>query len=317
MNWAFCGFGNIAKKFCTALLSVPDQKIVAVATRSQTAEVQKWAGSCKVYEDYKALAEDPKVDIVYINTTHNFHVEQIILFASHGKHILCEKPVFIHPSQIKLVKGYVGKVFIMEALWTRFLPAYQFVKKIILEDRIGTLKWADINFAFDNSDQPKQRLHTLELAGGALLDIGIYPVQLVLDLMDHNYPDTIDALATLNDEKVDISTAVTMHFKENDFYGQIFCSVDRQGNNQAVIYGKKGSITMKLFWMCYEVVTIIDGVEKIYHFPHQINGYEYQIYEVVNCIKNGKLESEKMSFDHSVKIIEVLGSVKSKIGYGM
>ena len=317
MNWGFCGFGHIAKKFCTALLSVENQKIVAVATKSKSQDVDKWVGKCKVYNDYTLLAEDNEVDVVYINTTHNFHVEHIALFASRGKHIICEKPIFIHPDEVGSIRNYIDKVFIMEALWTRFLPSYRFVKQVIEEGRIGQIKWADINFAFDNSDNPKERLHKLELAGGALLDIGIYPVQLVLDLMNHQKPDKIEASATLNEHKVDITTAMILHWKKNDFYSQLFCSVDRQGSNKAVIYGKHGSITMNLFWMCEEVIVNIDGKEEKFSFPHRTNGYECQIEEVVKCIGENKKQSSIMPLNHSIDIITILGEIKTMIGYGL
>ena len=317
MKWGFCGFGNIAKKFCTALLAVEDQKITAVATLSKSHEVSSWLGKCKVYNDYKALADDPEVEIIYINTTHNFHIEQIELFAASGKHILCEKPMFTHPAQIERIKRFEGKVFIMEALWSRFLPAYSKVKEIIHSGLLGQIQWADINFAFDTSDHPKERLQRLELAGGALLDIGIYPIQLVQDLMKNQIPDHITAHATLNDEKVDITTAMILHWKKNDFFAQLFCSVDRLGSNQAVIYGKKGSLTMKNFWMCEEIILETHGKKEYFQYPHSINGYEYQIIEVVECIEGGRFQSEIMSLEDSYNLIQTMGIIKEKVGYGL
>ncbi|HMP29613.1 MAG TPA: Gfo/Idh/MocA family oxidoreductase [Saprospiraceae bacterium] len=316
MKWGFCGFGHIAKKFCTALQSIDGQTIVAVATKSKQAEVSEWIENCKVYSSYEALAQDDEVTIVYINTTHNFHVEQVLLFANAGKNVVCEKPMYIHRDEIKKLQAVTDSVFIMEALWSRFLPAYQFVKQKIDQGLIGQLTWMDVNFAFDNSDQPKDRLQNLDLAGGALLDIGVYPIQLALDLMNNEPPDYINAIASLNDHKVDITTSMILKWK-NDFYANCFCSVDRIGRNEAVIYGKKGYITMKLFWMCEEVSITIDDTTEIHYFPHKVNGFEYQIEEAIQCIKDGKKQSSIMSLSHSNTIAEIASLVKEQIGYGL
>jgi predicted dehydrogenase len=316
MNWGFCGFGNIAKKFCTALQSIEGQKITAVATLSQQEHVVEWISDCKVYSTYEDLANDPDIDIVYINTTHNFHVNQVLLFAKAGKHVICEKPMYVHSKEIEPILDVADTVFIMEAIWSRFLPAYRFVKAQINEGKIGELKWLDVNFAFDNSDQPKERLQKLELAGGALLDIGIYPIQLAFDLMNNELPKYLTAIGTLNESKVDITTSIQLKW-ENDFYANCFCSVDRIGNNQAVIYGKQGYITMKNFWMCEEVIITLGDVSTSYYFPHKVNGYEYQIEEVVQCIADGKTQSDIMPLKDSNNISSILSEVKDKIGYGM
>ncbi len=318
MNWGFCGFGHIAKKFYTALMGTEGQNVVAIATRSKMDEAKEWASNCTYYDSYESMAQDPNIDIVYINTTHNFHVQQVAIFAASGKHVVCEKPMYIHPDEIALLHPFYDKVFIMEALWTRFLPAYRFVKNVIDQNRLGKIKWLDVDFAFDNSQDPKQRLQTLALAGGALLDIGVYNIQLALDMMNNKMPDAIKATGSLNTHKVDLTTAILMRWNEEDVYANTFCSVDRIGGNKATIYGENGYISMKNFWMCEEVsLKYNDQDEEVHQFPHRINGFEYQIDEVIKCIKDNKTQSDIMSLEHSAKIAHIMGNVKDQIGYGL
>jgi len=198
-SWGIIGPGKIANKFATALPLAGNALLTAVASRD-AARAGNFAaehGAARVYESYEQLAADPAIDAVYIATPHGFHAEHALLCLRQGKAVLCEKPMALNARQIgeMIAASEHHRVFLMEAMWTRFLPLMEAIIGLIAAGKIGQLKYIQANFGFLAPFQPTGRLYDLRLGGGSLLDIGIYPLFLCLQLLGE--PDSIHAAGQL------------------------------------------------------------------------------------------------------------------------
>src|SRR6187402_265920 len=187
IRWGILGCGKIANKFATDLQLIEDAELVAVASR----DVEKGKAFASLFHarlnfnTYEALASCDEVDVIYIATPHGFHLEHTSLCLQHSKAVLCEKPMAINSKQVKemIDLAQKQKVFLMEAFWTKFLPQYQKVVELIQAGEIGTIKMIEADFGFKATSPTPQRLYDVALGGGALLDVGIYPVFLALSLL--------------------------------------------------------------------------------------------------------------------------------------
>jgi predicted dehydrogenase len=315
IKWAYCGFGRMALKFHQSVKTIEEIEVVAVATKSKQDIAKEHVPKAKLYDSYEEMALDPNIDVVYISTTHNFHMDQVDLFAKNGKAVLCEKPMIIRKDQVSILERYRGKVLIMEAMWTRYLPAYLKAMELVNLGYIGKVRWFEASFTFDNIGLPAGRLQNKDLAGGALYDIGIYPLAIALDLANNKKPQEVKAIATLNDQKVDITTSVLCKW-EDDFYANLFCSVDRRGTNEARIHGDLGTLTLSNFWMSQRInISRVDHVETI-DIPFEVNGYAHIIKAFIEACHHKKLEVKKMTFDHSILLGSLMDEILNQVGYG-
>lgn len=299
MKWGFMGFGNIAPKFLKSLQAFPDQMVAAIATKSGKETASQLCPGARLYDDYRQLAEDDDIDIIYISTTHNFHEDQVLMSLASGKHVLCEKPMALNMASALKLSQFPRKSFLMEAMWTRFLPGYKKAMELISEGLIGEVHWMQANFAFDRPGNPDGRHRNPLLAGGALYDIGIYPLAMALDLAGNVSPTKLTALANFTPENVDMNLAFNLSFK-NGFMAQGFCAFDKEGTNDAVVMGKTGSLTLKDFWRCQQITHEQNGELYTYYLPFTETGYYHEIEECIQCIRGGKLESKLMSLEHSL-----------------
>jgi predicted dehydrogenase len=315
INWAYCGFGKMALKFHQSVQDIEEINVVAVATKSKLDIAKQTIPNARLYDSYEALALDPDVDIVYISTTHNFHMNQVELFASHGKAVLCEKPMIINQGQIDVLKKYQGKVLIMEAMWTRYLPAYVKAMALLKAGTIGKIKWFEASFCFDNPGFPTGRLQNKDLAGGAMYDIGIYPLAMALDLADHQIPTEIKSMASLNEQGVDLTTSTQIKW-ENDLYAQLFCSINRRGLNEARIHGSEGTIVLSDFWMSQKITVMKQKHVETFDIPFEANGYKHIILAFLDAYKKHKYEVDKMTIENSISISNAMNIVLNQIAYG-
>lgn len=305
MNWGFIGFGNIAHKFLKSLLAVPGQNVSAIATKSGKDTASYKCPEAVIYNDYADLVKDENVDIVYICTTHNFHVDQVLMCLDHHKHVICEKPMALDLASAQKIKSHPRSTFLMEAMWTRYLPAYKKAMQLIKEGLIGEVHWMTANFTFDHPGSAEGRHRNPALAGGAMYDIGIYPLALALDLAGNKAPVEYRSMANWSEENVDINMTFDMRF-ENGFVAQCFCALDKEGSNDAIIMGKKGSLVLKDFWRCQKIEHITNEEVYTYYLPYTETGYFHEIEEAVQCIENGLMESPSMTIDHSVLVSKMM-----------
>lgn len=315
MNWGFIGFGRIARKFLESLQSVEGEIPYAFASRSNASALKEEFPESRVYESYEALLLDPHVDIVYISTTHNFHCANTIAALNHNKHVICEKPMGISYAETKTMCDLAKEkgLFLMEAMWMRFLPGYREAIRRAKSGEIGEIQQVTASFGFRsvNSTNPDGRLMNPDLAGGALYDVGVYPLTIVSDLFGWK-PKEFVATPIISSTGVDESIQIQLDFGENRL-AQVFGSVALTTNKEACIYGVDGFIRMPLFWKCQEFeVHKGEEVQKV-SMPFQSSGYAHEIIEAVECIKQGKTESALFSLNDSLMSARLVERILSTI----
>jgi dihydrodiol dehydrogenase / D-xylose 1-dehydrogenase (NADP) len=314
VRFGVIGAGNITKAFCKAIKKTAGI-LYGIASRSiEKAEKYKDEFGFEVaYGSYEELMKDSKVDVIYIATPHSHHYEQMLECLEHGKHILCEKAFTLNEKEARHVLSVAkeNQLFVMEALWTRFLPVMIELDHFLKDGIIGELKAIDVSFGFVASQSDLGRLFNPKLGGGVLLDIGIYP--LTMFELFVGYPDHINVDATMYHTGVDFS--LNMVLKKNDVVGYLKASFSENLGVHAKIFGTKGYVEIPHFIGASQalIFALDDRLIHKIDVPHLENGMEYEIIEVVRMIENRKLESERMSHQKTLDIMKLMDSIKLKI----
>ena len=320
IRWGILGCGRIAGKFASDLQLVEDAELVAVVSRKQeTAD-----DFCKQYparyrhNNYEALALNEEVDIIYVATPHALHHENTLLCLSHHKPVLCEKAFAINARQAKEMIDLAKKnnVFLMEALWTKFMPHYNTVMQMIQNGQLGEIKSVLVNFGFAPVPPFPDRIFNPALGGGALLDIGIYTVFMALSAMGK--PDEINAWMTPAATGVDEQCAITFRYN-NGGLAQLFSTFSSNLATEADINGNNGRI--RLTSRFYEPSTQIEffpgrvDTKTIIPFEKEPGwGYQFEIRHVHECLRKGLTESPVMTLGESLLIMETLDRIRAKAG---
>lgn len=318
-RFGIMGPGKIGAKFCDSLKTLSHEaQVYAVGSRDgkRAMEFAFKFKAPKYFSSYEELAKDPDVDIVYIATPHPFHFEQAMLCLNYGKAVLCEKPLTISYAQTsKLVElARNKKVFLMEAMWSRFIPALIKMKELIDKGEIGDIKFMHADFGFIAPNDLDMRTFNKSLGGGAQLDVGVYPMFLTLWLLGK--PDYIKAFAALAPTGADENTAALFGYK-NGATASIYSSFVADSAKEAVITGTKGTITVHAAWHKAMSFTLKkNDVEKseLFEIPYKSNGLQFQAVEAIQCLREGKTESHKLSLDMSLMMAEVADEIKKQIG---
>jgi predicted dehydrogenase len=317
-NWGVIGPGNIANTFAKAIISSKKGKILAVASRSKerAADFASTYQIEKTYSDYEQMLADPEIDIIYIATPHNFHYQQAKMCLEAGKHVLVEKPCTVNAEQMqKLLELAQSKnLLLQEALWSRFMPCLSQLRQLLNEGIIGDIQYiqSEIGFAFQKRE--KSRLLKAELAGGSLLDLGIYSITLSQFFLQE-HPDRVTAMGQLTDQQVDGHVFANMHYPSGRF-AQFTSSMLSQTSNTMRIVGTEGYVNLPAcFWdtdsaLIYKDDKLIQTID----IPHLVNGFEYQIEESMRCIEHNMLCSEVMSHLDSLGVLRVMDDIRKQIG---
>lgn len=318
IRWGILGLGGIANKFADALSFVDDAEFVAVGSRSRE-NARDFGDKFHVsrrYGSYRQLAEDNDVDIMYIATPHNSHSENTIMCLDVGKAVLCEKPLAVNASQVKAMIDCARreKLFLMEAMWTRFLPMMDKVRQLLAEGAIGEVRMLAADFGFRCGDKTeKQRILDPALAGGALLDVGIYP--LALSSMLFGRPQKICSAAYLGETGVDEQAAIVLSF-DNGRLATIYTAVQTETPQEATIMGTKGMIRIHHPWWSGSKLTLIrrGKDDQFIELPLHTNGFVYEIQAVNHALRQGRLETGLMPLDESLSIAETMDTIRAQWG---
>lgn len=316
VRWAILGAGKIAHSFAQDFTVVKNAELVAVAASDKSrAETFAKEYNLPLAYSYNELYDSNDVDAVYVATTHNFHYEQCIQCLKHGKNVLCEKPVTLNDKQFKELArlSQEKKVFLMEAMWTYFLPPVMKAKQWLQEGRIGNLKVVEAGFGFPMEKNFTGRMYNIELAGGALLDLGVYPVAFS-QYFTNKKPDSITASGVLTATGVDERTGMILQF--GDTTASLFCSMVNIMANKAMLYGEKGYIEIPEFFKAAAVSLYDDHHNLLEKFEDErtTKGYNYEIQHANDAILLGKTESEIMPHSKSDEIQEIMTEVRRQIG---
>jgi predicted dehydrogenase len=320
IRWGILGCGRIARKFAADLRLVSDAKLTAVGAR-QLENAQAFAKdfpAAHVHGSYEELVSNPEVDVIYIASPHALHHEHSLLCLNHNKAVLCEKAFAINQKQvIEMVElARKKKVFLMEAIWTKFLPHYQKVQELIAKGELGEIKSILINFGFIPQPPIPTRLFDPALGGGSLLDIGIYNVFMALSFLGR--PDSIEASMTPSPEGVDIQCAMLFKYN-NGAMAQLFSSLSSNLATEADINGSKSRIRLtSRFYAPSATIELFPGREEskqLIPFHKEAGaGYQYEARHVGDCLRKGLTESPVMSLDDSLLLIETLDRIRAAAG---
>ena len=319
INWGIIGLGNIAHQFAKDLLLVEGAKLAAVASRSQekaNAFAQTYQAD-SAYGDYDSILNDPNVDIIYIATPHNSHEELTIRALRAGKHVLCEKPLAVNQNQVKnMVKvAQEERRFLMEAFWSKFNPSIKECLSLVEKGKIGEVNYVNADFSFYRDDPDDSRMLNMDLAGGSLLDMGVYPVFLAYSIFGN--PKQILATGRFYKTGADIQTSAILKFENG--IANIMSGFASQTDMVAKIYGTGGRIYIHPYWHETQGFTLIEGNGGEYKtteisLPTKGKGFTYEIEECLVCIRNGQLESENWSHQHSIDLITITDEIRNQMG---
>lgn len=313
IKWGIIGLGNIARKFADDLQKIPNAELFAVASRSKVRSEQFAAEykAQKAYDSYAELAEDNNIDAVYIATPHSFHKDHSILCMLHNKAVLCEKPLAMNYLEVSemIAVAKTQNVLFMEALWTYFLPHYQYVLNLIKSKALGEVISLEADFGFHKPFDSENRLFKKEVGGGSLLDVGIYPIFVALTTL--GIPQEIEASATFLESGIDADCTIAFTYPKAKAI--LKSAIQKETATEAIFTCELGKIIISSpFYSPTTVVVEKNGIETI-DFGVKTIGYNYEIEHFNALIRDRKKESDLMTFECSELLIKTLDTVREKI----
>ncbi len=322
MKFAILAAGGIARKMAEAVTGIEKAGTVriqkyAVASRdlSRAEEFAKEWGFEKAYGSYEELAADPEVELVYVASPHSHHYEHAKLCLEHGKHVLVEKAFTVNAAQaedlMKLARE--KQVLLTEAIWTRYMPSRKMIHDLLESGIIGKVSSMTANLGYPLMDVP--RLVQPELAGGALLDLGVYSITMALMLFHEEITDVVSA-AVFSPEGVDWMNSITLTFADGKM-AVLNSNMTARTDCRAIVNGDEG----------YMEITEINNPEEIrvfdrdgklrecFQVPEQINGYEYEVLACIRAIGEGKMECEEMPHSETLRVMRLMDQIRGQWGF--
>lgn len=317
IRWGIIGTGNIAHLFASDFCHVKAGELRAVASRHK-ASADVFAEEFNIelaFVDYYSLINSHEVDVVYIATPHVYHFDLAKACILAGKAVLCEKPFTLNEGQSKELYDLAleHNVFVMEAMWTRFNPVIEQVIEWVEEGEIGTLNSIQASFNFVAPTDPEHRLMKLEMGGGALLDIGIYPV--FLAQLFFGKPDFVQNQAVIGDTEVDLFEQILLGWESGQL-ASLDASLISCNPNRATLSGSKGYIEIDSPWYKAKSCRIVsaDNTERLVSIDFPGQGYQFEVDEVNRCLEEGLLQSPNYSWEDSLALIATLDEIRQDIG---
>ena len=313
-KWGILGTGGIATAFAKELQYTKGGKLQAVASRkkARAAAFAKTHKASAAYGSYEQLVADPDVEIVYVATPHPMHMENVLAAIKNGKHVLCEKPIAMNAAQTKRMITAAKKkgVFLMEAMWMRFFPGIGQVRRWIAEGRIGKVRAVEADFGINFRVSAKHRLFNPGLGGGALLDLGIYPVSFAA-LVYQAQPEKI--VSTVHKAKTGVDDHAVIAFEYADgATAALSTSSTVNLKNEARVFGTKGMITLHASFFHPSQITLeVEGqrpLTKNYFQPG--SGLHFEAEHVHQCLSKGRTESDIFPLSESLAIMQTMDTIR-------
>jgi dihydrodiol dehydrogenase / D-xylose 1-dehydrogenase (NADP) len=317
IKWGIIGTGGIAHTFAKGLGTIEDAELVAVGASSKE-KAEAFGKEFKIprtYGSYNDLVKDAEVQIIYVATIHPLHKENVLLALKAGKAVICEKPLTVNAKDAEeiITCAKESKVFFMEAMWTRYLPAIVKVRQWLKAGLIGEVKMLKADFGFRCDGNPEGRLLNANLGGGALLDAGIYPISFA-SMVFGSEPKTISSIAHIGETKVDEYFSCIFGYEE-DKMAILTGAVSLCSQNDAWIIGTEGKIFIPNFLRADSATLFIkDKVEEKLEMKYSDTGYSYEAKEAMACIRNNKFESEIMPLNESLEIMKTMDELRKQWG---
>ncbi len=348
IRWGILSTGKIAHAFAQGLRILPDAELVAVGSRS-VATAEEFGRQYQIphrHATYEALAQDPDVDVIYIGTPHPFHKDNTLLCLEHGKAVLCEKPFAINAAEAQAMvdAARARGLFLMEAMWMRYLPAIAKVRALLAEGALGEVQLLTADFGFRAEFDPESRLFNPALGGGTLLDLGIYPLSLTVMVL--GLPERVTGMAHLGATGVDEQMAVVLGYPSGQ-HALLSASFRASLPTEALIVGTRGRLKIHNPVFRPQQLTLYPegpwpppssrvpsrlkrwgrrlGLDRLWQrlqrlpgkamsFPLEGNGYNYEAAEVMRCLRAGALESPIMPLDETLAIMRLMDDIRAQWG---
>lgn len=314
MKIGFLAAGNIAQTMADTIGHMDSVEAYAVAARDvkRAEEFAQKNGFAKAYGSYEGMVKDSEVELVYIASPHSHHYEHIKLCLEHGKHVLCEKAFTVNAKQAEevLAMAKEKKLLLTEAIWVRYMPMAKKIQEVVASGIIGEAKTLTANLGYRINHVP--RILEPSLAGGALLDVGIYPLNFAAIVFGKEIK-SITSTAVMTEKGVDESNSITLIFEDGKIAVLNSTSVaisDRQG----IIYGSKGYIIVDNI-NNFQAIHVFDMDRKevaTYEAPKQITGYEYEVDACVRAIRANELECEEMPHKETIRMMEQMDTIRKQ-----
>lgn len=317
LKWGIIGTGMISNKFVADLGHTSNGIAYAVGSRNQES-ADEFAGKYnipKAYDSYDKLLQDPDVDVIYVGTPHPLHKINVIDALNAGKHVLCEKPFTMNAAELEemIAVAREKKLFLMEAMWTRFLPPIRRVREWIRDGKIGEVRLVKAEFGFRMGWDPEHRLLNPELGGGALLDAGIYPVSFASMIFGAK-PENVYSTASIGETGVDEQFSILLAY-EGGRSATLNGAIRVDLPNEAYIHGTEGYIHIPQFLFSREAsLHVSDQEVEKFEDDRPSEGYAFEAEEVGRLIQAGELESEVISLEESLYIMRLLDQVRGQWG---
>ena len=316
MKVGIIGAGIIAETMAKTLMAMEDATCYGIASRN-ISKAQAFAEKfnvVKAYGCYEEMVSDGEIDLVYIATPHSFHAEHAKLAIKHGKPVLCEKPFMVNAKQAKEIYecGKQYNVLVAEAIWTRYLPSRGIIDQLIAQDKIGTVTSVTANLGYVLQHVP--RIIDPALAGGALLDVGVYAINFACMILGSDVKEVISTCVK-GDTGVDMQNAMIFKY-ENGTMATLHSGALASTEQYGIVYGSKGYIIAKNInnITAIEVYNSQRELVEVHDVPKQITGFEYQVRAVMKAIRERKLECEEMPHAESIKVMEIMDDLRAEWG---
>lgn len=316
MKIGILGCGVMAETFADTLRQMGEVECYAAASRTLK-RAEEFAGKYgfkKAYGSYEELCADPEVELIYIATPHSSHFDNMKLCIRHKKPVLCEKSFTVNAREAEQIREYAEQeqVFVAEAIWTRYMPSRNMIQEIIDSGIIGDISVLTANLSYPISH--KERIMRPELAGGALLDIGVYGVNFAMMHFGTDI-ERIESSVRMTDTGVDAMESITIFFRGGRMAvltHDIYSRSDRKG----IFYGEKGCIIVENI-NNPQSISVYDTEDRLVRrmdVPKQISGYEYEVLECIDAVRSGEKESTSMPLSDTIKVMEIMDQLRGQWG---
>lgn len=318
IRWGILSTGTIAHNFAKTVRQMDENRELS-AVASRTAEkARAFAaeyGISKAYGSYEELAADPEIDAVYIATPHSEHAHDMRLCIEHGKNVLCEKPFTVDAKQAAAIFELAREkhVFIMEAFWTKFIPVYRDMERILKNGEIGEITCLSAQYGYTVSPTLAVRKLDPHLAGGALLDIGVYTLGFAAMFLGYK-PEKIHSFLQLNSVGTDSVSSMLLQYSTGQT-AQLTAAIQTTLPTWGAVFGTGGRIEVPNFKNPPFIRVFPNGKEPYtVERPFDVNGFEYEIREVEDCIQNGRTTSAVMTPEQTISVMEIMDTVREQNG---
>lgn len=316
-TWGIMGLGKIAATFAAALSSLDNTAIVCASRSEKKAkEFAERFSALRYYGSYEQMCHDSEIDIIYVATPMSCHYEDVKLCLTNGKNVLCEKSAAINAAQWRELCNMAAErgLFLMEAMWMKFLPAFRKALEWVKAGRIGKVYEIRAAFCVKNEYDGKDRLFLKELGGGSLLDLGVYPLTFACEFLGYS-PTEIKSEMSFGVSRVDFDERIELIYNDG-VNAQIRSSFDFTLSNSALILGGSGFIRFDPWFFCSRGVTLISGdTREDFREEFPCNGYEFEIMEAHCCLERGALQSKINPHSDTEAVLKIMDEVRKAHGF--